>query len=827
MNLSTLLHPGQPLTDEEALQLVQHQDLPALMSIATELRNQEFNNLITYSRKVFVPLTQLCRDVCHYCTFAQSPKGMVSPYLSVEQVLDSVKKAQELGCKEALFTLGERPELRYRAAREALDEMGFDSTLAYLTHVAKTVTAETGVLPHINAGCMSREEMSQLREVSASMGLMLESSSPRLCEKGMPHHRSPDKEPTRRMETIRLAGELKVPFTTGILIGIGETRRERIESLLALRKLHHEYGHIQEIIIQNFRAKPATKMAKAPEPDLDELLWTIAVARLIFGAKMSIQAPPNLSPGVLPKIIDAGINDWGGVSPVTPDFVNPEAPWPHVEKLAAQTAIAGKFLQQRLTIYPAFALKEKVWLDKALHTQVLQMIDSEGYPRTDDWVPGMDVAPPDLLKTIGASVDYRVIAPQLREIIDQAIQGRELSEQQIVRLFQARGPELAFVCQQADALRSRTSGDEITYVINRNINYTNVCYFKCQFCAFSKGKQSENLRGKPYDLESSEIARRASEAWQRGASEVCMQGGIHPSYTGQTYLEILETIQSATPDMHIHAFSALEVWQGAKTLGLAHKTFLRQLKKAGLHSLPGTAAEVLDDEVRAILCPDKINTNQWLEVIEAAHEVGLKTTATIMFGHVDRPEHWARHLLRIREIQTRTGGFTEFVPLPFVPMISPIYLKGRSRKGPTFRESVLMHAVARITLNGQINNIQTSWVKMGEKGTAVALGAGANDLGGSLMNETITRAAGAEHGQEKGPFTMDSLIAGLGRIPRQRTTVYGEVSDERRRTALIAPQLTEVVNSRRQSEGQQGARQPLVRSCTPVTSVTSVSSVSV
>ena len=793
--MQTELHNALP-TEQQALQLAEMNDTAALMARAGQLRDQQFRNLVTYSRKVFIPLTQLCRDVCHYCTFAQTPKKVQAPYMTVDQVLASVKEAEAMGCKEALFTLGERPEDRYKAAREALAEMGFNSTLEYVAHVARVVMEETGVLPHINAGCMSAEELAMLRPVSASMGIMLESVSERLCEKGMPHYGSPDKDPARRLETIRLAGEARIPFTSGILIGIGENRRERIESLMALRELHQSYGHLQEIIVQNFRAKPGTKMAEAPEPDMEDLLWTIAVARIIFGAEMSIQAPPNLSPGVLPKLIDAGINDWGGVSPITPDFVNPEAPWPHVDKLARESALAGKFLQQRLTIYPEYALYGKKWLGPQLQTPVLQMIDGEGYARTDDWVPGQVAeAPEEMLQAIRAPVAGNTVTPELSRIVERAKRGQALNEQDVVRLFQARGPEVAYVCRQADQLRRQVNSDTVSYVVTRNINYTNVCYFKCQFCAFSKGKMSEDLRGRPYDLSHAEIKRRSLEAWERGGTEVCMQGGIHPDYTGDTYVEILEAIREITPEMHIHAFSPLEVWQGAKTLGVPLREYLKRLKDAGLGSLPGTAAEVLDDEVRAVLCHDKINTREWLEVIETAHEVGLKTTATIMFGHVDGPFNWARHLISIRDVQSRTGGFTEFVPLPFVPMESPIYLKGKSRKGPTFREALLMHAVARLVLHTQIDNIQSSWVKMGEVGIQACLDAGVNDLGGTLMNETITRSAGAGHGQEKGPEVLVGIIKRAGRQARQRNTVYGWVSPERYETSFSAAELEETENT--------------------------------
>jgi FO synthase len=780
---------------EQALSLAECHDSAGLLAVAAQLRDRGHGNLVTYSRKVFIPLTRLCRDVCHYCTFATTPKKVESPYLSVDEVLELCRQGAAMGCQEALLTLGEKPELRYRAAREALAEMGFATTLEYVAHVAQRILEETGLLPHINAGCMSDEEIAFLRPVSASMGIMLESAAQRLCEKGMPHYGSPDKVPAVRLETLERAGAAKVPFTTGILIGIGETRRERIESLLALREVHQRHGHLQEIIVQNFRAKPGTLMAGAPEPDLDELLWTLAVARILFGAEMSLQAPPNLSPGVLPQLLGAGINDWGGVSPLTPDHVNPEAPWPHLDQLARETASAGKFLEQRLTIYPAYALQADTWLDPALRAAVMRQQDAQGFARRDDWVPGEEKpVPPVEAELLAQPVNAFAVAADLRAIVERCERAEALDEADVTRLFSARGPEFRYLVDAADRLRRQRCGDSVSYVINRNINYTNVCYFKCQFCAFSKGKHNEALRGRPYDISATEIARRCREAWARGATEVCMQGGIHPDYTGQTYLDILATVRAATPGMHIHAFSPLEVWQGAATLGVSLEDFLRQLKAAGLDTLPGTAAEVLDDEVRAVLCPDKLNTAEWLEVMETAHRVGFRTTATIMYGHIEAPRHWARHLLAIRELQARSGGFTELVPLPFVHMEAPMFLRGRARRGPTFREAVLMHAVSRLVMHGHIDNIQTSWVKMGAAGVDVCLNAGANDLGGTLMNESITRAAGAAHGQEWAPAVMEQRISALGRRPRLRTTLYGDAPAERRSAADSGVELLAIEN---------------------------------
>jgi FO synthase len=635
-----------------------------------------------------------------------------------------------------------------------------------------------------------------LRRVSISQGIMLESAAARLCEPGGAHHGSPDKDPLMRLATIRMAGEQGIPFTTGILIGIGETRLERVEALLALRSLHERHGHLQEIIIQNFCPKPRTPMADVPPVPLDDHLWTIAIARLLFAPDMNIQAPPNLSVRSLRALVEAGINDWGGVSPVTPDHVNPEAPWPHVQVLERATNAAGKELVERLAIYPRYARSAHTWVDASLQTTLVQRVDADGWPRTDDWSPGMNTALPGAAARRAPAIALDTLAP----IMEKACAGRTLDESEIVRLFQSRGEEFTAVCSAADMLRREASGDVISYVVTRNINYTNVCYFKCQFCAFSKGKLSENLRGKPYTLTLEEIARRAIEAWDRGATEVCMQGGIEPSFTGHTYVEICEAVRQAAPGIHIHAFSPLEVHQGAATIGMPVGDFLSLLKSVGLGTLPGTAAEILDDEVRAVLCPDKIGTGRWLDVMRTAHGLGLQTTSTIMYGHVDRYEHWARHLLRIRELQADTGGFTEFVPLPFVHMEAPIYLKGRARRGPTYREAVLMHAVARLALHPLFTNIQTSWVKMGPEGVKACLRAGANDLGGTLMDETITRSAGAVHGQEMTPAMMEATIRAIGRTPRQRTTTYGIVPEERYRASFAsrpASPATQVFRLRR------------------------------
>ena len=784
------------LSREQALSLADVDNTAALADIACKMRDYSHRNIITFSKKVFVPLTHLCRDVCHYCTFAKTPRRIASPYLAAEDVLRLCHEGAAQGCQEALFTLGEKPELRYKAARVALTEMGYDSTLDYVAHIAERVLKETGMLPHINAGNMTTEEILDLRKVSASMGIMLESASSRLCEKGMPHYGSPDKIPEVRLKTIDIAGQHAVPFTTGILIGIGETRLERIESLLAIKEIHNRHGHIQEIIVQNFRAKPDTKMSSAPEPDLNELLWTIAVARLIFGPEMNIQAPPNLSPGVLPQLVNAGINDWGGVSPLTPDHVNPEAPWPHLDNLARETEAAGKFLEQRLTIYPAYAMNYQQWLDAGTVAPVLRLADASGFAKRDAWTPGERADIPQLERDLILHTrNHKNTSSMIKALVTKNAQGTLLSKEEIAFLFESRGADFSYLTQAANELRQQRNGDTVSYVVNRNINYTNVCYFKCQFCAFSKGKLSENLRGRPYDISAEEIARRCQEAWGRGATEVCMQGGIHPDYTGQTYLDIVATVKTAVPEMHIHAFSPLEVWQGAATLGISLDEFLTQLKTAGLSTLPGTAAEILHDDIRKLICPDKLNTAQWLEVMTTAHKVGFNTTATVMYGHVESPVHWASHLVAIRDLQIQTRGFTEFVPLPYVHMEAPMYLKGKSRAGPSFRESILMHTIARIVFNDLIDNIQTSWVKMGQQGVLACLNAGANDIGGTLMNESITRAAGADHGQEWSPVGMESALKQMDRNPRMRTTAYEDAPVSRKKIAFDPPVLEQIENT--------------------------------
>jgi FO synthase len=751
--------------------------LGELQAEARRRRAESHGTRITFSPKVFIPLTMLCRDRCGYCTFAKAPARLESPYLPLDEVLAIARAGREAGCHEALFTLGEGPEDRYPAARAWLNEHGFTSTVDYLTQACRLVVEETGLLPHANAGALDAAELTALRQVSASQGMMIESVNPDLAA----HRSAPDKTPERRLATLEAAGVAAIPFTTGLLVGIGESRADRLATLAAIAASHARHGHVQEVIVQNFLPKPGTSMHSAPPCPTDEFLWTIAVARLVLPTSIHLQAPPNLSDDLGP-LLDSGIDDWGGVSPVTADHVNPERAWPALEILRAATEAAGYTLAPRLTLYPEFANDPEQWLAEPMRFPVLDAADAEGLGRDHPWCSGGELPPPQLLPTPGAprtaSLPLATV-PTAGSAVDDVLAGvalgQEVGEDEIVTLFSARGPEVRAVAAVADSMRRDIVGDQVTFVANRNINYTNVCTFKCRFCAFSKGPLSLNLRGKPYLLELSDITERVAEAEERGATEVCLQGGIHPNFDGDYYLEVIKAVREASATIHIHGFTALEVTEGARRSEVSLAEYLTLLRDAGLKTLPGTAAEILDDEVRKILCPDKINTEEWLYAHRTAHSVGLRSNVTIMFGAVEHPRSWARHMVRTRALQHETGGFTEFVPLPFVHMATPIYLQKRSRRGPTFRETLLMHAVGRIAYRGAIDNIQVSWVKMGAEGVRQLLGAGVNDLGGTLMDENISRAAGASHGQMMDVDSFRELLEPLGRELVQRTTLYGRV----------------------------------------------------
>lgn len=776
--LLALARGGTRLSDEQLRTLAAHTAPQALFDCARALTVAGHGRLVGHSRKVFIPVTRLCRNVCGYCTFAASPKAVPAPFLSPEEVLEIARAGAAAGCREALFTLGEKPELRYGAAREALEAQGYASTVAYVAALAERVFRETGLLPHINAGNLDAAEFSLLRPHAVSMGIMLETTAERLGMRGQPHWNCPDKRPEARLATLDAAGEAGVAMTSGLLIGIGETPSERVDALLALRATHERHGHIQEVIVQNFRAKARTRMAAAPEPTVAEHAWTIAMARIVFGPSMSIQAPPNLRTGELPALIGAGVNDWGGISPVTIDHVNPEAAWPELERLDAETRRCDRLLVERLALTPAFANQAARWTAGDVLRAVLRSTDANGWVREDDWLAGAAMSPTASIRGLAGSASQAQPSAEVAAILNRARDGQTLDEGSIARLFLARDNDFAAIVHAADTMRSALVGDAVTYVRNCNINYTNICKHRCGFCAFAKSRSASSLRGPAYRLDADAVVERAQEAWARGAREVCMQGGIHPHYDGNTYLELTHAVKSALPGMHIHAFSPLEILHGARSLHLSVDAYLGRLREAGLGSLPGTAAEILDDEVRALICVDKLDTAEWLDVMRVAHHSGIRTTATIMFGHVDTPVHWARHLLHLRALQAETGGFTEFVPLPFVHMESPLWHKGHARSGPSLREAVLMHAVPRLVFGTLLPNIQTSWVKMGREGAALCLRAGANDLGGTLMYESITRAAGGANGQLMNDDDLRSIATAAGRPLRRRTTIYRFADDE-------------------------------------------------
>ncbi|HUC21421.1 MAG TPA: bifunctional FO biosynthesis protein CofGH [Streptosporangiaceae bacterium] len=831
---------GKTLDPAEAAVLLQARgdDLTALLGYAARVRDSGLaaagrSGVITYSRKVFIPLTRLCRDRCAYCTFVTVPGRLHAPFLTPDEVLQIARDGAALGCKEALFTLGDRPEARWKQAREWLEAAGYDDTLSYLRAMAIRVLEETGLLPHLNPGVLSWQDFQRLKPVAPSMGMMLETTSERLfTQRGGPHFGSPDKDPAVRLRVLQDAGRSSVPFTTGILIGIGETLAERADSIFAIRQVTREYGGIQEVIVQNFRAKPDTKMRGTPDADLADLAATIAVARLVLGPTARIQAPPNLIGEEYQLILSAGIDDWGGVSPLTPDHVNPERPWPHIDDLAARTAADGFELAERLTIYPPYI--REPWLDPRLARHVAALVDpatglaaAGAQPRGLPWQEpdggwGESSGRTDLFTTIdttGRTTDRRddfaevygdwtevaaridpaaaapsptapsSAAPKRRgqaEVL-AALRSAErdpagITDDQALALLAADGPELDALAALADELRRQTASDDVTYVVTRNINFTNVCYTGCRFCAFAQRRTDADA----YTLSLEQIGDRAAEAWEAGATEVCMQGGIHPDLPGTAYFEIAAEVKRRCPDVHVHAFSPMEVMNGASRTGLPVREWLLRAREAGVDSLPGTAAEILDDDVRWVLTKGKLPAAAWIDVMTTAHQLGIRTTATMMYGHVDTPRHWVGHLRVVRRIQEQTGGFTEFVLLPFVHASSPIYLAGMARPGPTRRENRAVHAVSRLMLHGAIDNIQCSWVKLGADVCQDVLRGGVNDLGGTLMEETISRMAGSENGSYKTISQLAELVAPTGRSLRQRTTLYGTPSEERMAAAAAS-----------------------------------------
>jgi FO synthase len=828
---------GKPLDPAEATAALHARgaDLRALLGYASRTRDAGLEaagrpGVITYSKKVFIPLTRLCRDRCGYCTFATVPGRLDSPFLSPGEVLDIASGGAALGCKEALFTLGDRPEARWKQAKQWLDAHGYDDTLSYVRAMAVRVLEETGLLPHLNAGVLSWQDFQRLKPVAPSMGMMLETTSERLfTTKGAPHFGSPDKDPKVRVRVLEDAGRSNVPFTTGILIGIGETIAERADSIFAIRKVAREYNGIQEVIVQNFRAKPDTKMRDTPDAELEDLAATIAVTRLVLGPKARIQAPPNLVGDQYQLILDAGIDDWGGVSPLTPDHVNPERPWPEIDELARHTANGGFTLRERLTIYPPYI--REPWLDPRIARHVAALAEPRTGLANEAALPqGISWQEPDggwgdasgrtdlyvTIDTAGRTHDRRddfaevygdwdslseraaaaqagqadspvgshapIAAPAVTRPGDAAAALRQaerdpaaLTDDQAIALLGADGDDLDALAAIADGLRREVNGDDVTFVVTRNINFTNVCYTGCRFCAFAQRRTDADA----YTLSLDQVGERAEEAWAAGATEVCMQGGIHPDLPGTAYFDIAAEVKRRCPDLHVHAFSPMEVMNGVSRTGLPLREWLTRAREAGVGSLPGTAAEILDDDVRWVLTKGKLPAADWVQVITTAHELGIPTSATMMYGHVDTPAHWVGHLRVIRGIQERTGGFTEFVLLPFVHTSAPIYLAGLARPGVTRRENRAIHAVSRLMLHGAIDSIQCSWVKLGDELCRDVLRGGVNDLGGTLMEETISRMAGADNGSFKTISDLRAIVDPAGRPLRQRTTVYGEPAPDR------------------------------------------------
>lgn len=845
---------GRSLTEAEVASLfsAEAKNLDRLLAVASRVRDAapwyqpggygltaDGKKRVTYSRKVFIPLTHLCRDTCGYCTFAMPPKKEMPAYLSVDEVVAIARDGQRHGCTEALFTLGDRPELRYPAAREWLEARGYDTTLEYLRACAIAVIEETGLLPHLNPGVMSWAELATLKQVSPSMGIMLESVSPRLLERGEAHFGAPDKDPAVRLDTIENAGRLSIPFTSGMLIGIGETLIERAQTVFALRDAHRRYGHLQEVIIQNFRAKPDTAMRHAPEPTLDELLAAIATARIVLGPTVHLQAPPNLSGAAYPRLLAAGIDDWGGVSPVTPDHVNPEAPWPQLDALERASADAGFVLSQRLCVYPEFALTPDPWLAGRMRSVVASVMDTNGLALAEVKPSGQPWQDPvvragtvsDAIEAVisgneanGSAADGRnarsatkdddvhravfgdvhviaegvlaanaprseapartAIRRDVAHVLAKAQAGTVLDDTEALLLFDTTGVELDALTRAADEVREAAVGDVVTYVVNRNLNFTNVCYTGCRFCAFAQRRDDPDA----YTLSLEQIADRVAEAWSIGATEVCMQGGIHPDLPGDYYFDVLDVVRERVPDMHIHAFSPMEVVNGASRLGISVREWLTEAKRRGLGSIPGTAAEILDDEIRWVLTKGKLPAAQWIDVVTTAHDVGLPSSSTMMYGHVDEPRHWVAHIKLLRRLQEQTGGFTEFVPLPFVHQLAPIYLAGIARPGSTVEEDRRVHAVARLLLQGAIDHVQVSWVKLGLQQGAQMLQGGCDDLGGTLMEETISRMAGSTHGVRQSVEELEAAARSVGRVPRQRTTTYQLIGEgaPTNRQSLIA-----------------------------------------
>lgn len=749
-------------------------DLDALLDAAGRVRDAGLAargraGVVTYSRKVFVPVTHLCRDRCHYCVFVDTPGGLarrgIAPYMEADEVVALAAQGAALGCREALFTLGDRPEDRWPAAREWLDARGYASTVEYLHHLGTRVLAETGLLPHMNPGVMTWGELQRLRPVSPSMGMMLETTSRDLwAVRGNVHYGSPDKDPAVRLRVLADAGRSRVPFSTGLLLGIGETYADRVQTVLAIRDVHARFGHVQETIVQNFRAKPRTAMQGAPDLGTQEYVAAVAVTRLLLGPDAVVQAPPNLTDaGELALLLRAGVDDWGGVSPLTPDHVNPERPWPHLDDLARLTAASGFTLRQRLTVHAPYVHDRERWLDPALHAHVAAHADPAGLADEQAPVRGLPWRPVVLAGTAADGTGTggpAVLVDDVRRALARAEDDPAgLTDAQYATLLGADGADLEALTVLADAVRADVVGAELTYVVNRNLDAT-----------LWRGDGDE----RPDALGPAEVAALVDEAWSLGATEICAQGAVPASAGPEGYLDLARAVKAARPGVHLHAFRPAEVDDGARRTGTTRAAYAAALRDAGVDTVPGTGARILDDTLRAVLSDgQEVSVADWLDLVAAAHRAGLRSTSTLVYGHLEGPEHVVRHLRLLAALQDATGGFTELIPMPFVPGDAPPHVARLTRGGPSPRETRAVHAVARLALHGRVDHVQAAWPKLGVDGALAVLAGGADDLGGVLLDGTLRPDAGPEQGLQLTEADVARVAATLGRRVRRRSTTYG------------------------------------------------------
>ncbi|WP_409047584.1 7,8-didemethyl-8-hydroxy-5-deazariboflavin synthase CofG [Microbacterium sp. HA-8] len=745
--------------DAEALLTAAGDEFDALLDAAAAVRDEGLRRagrpgVLTYSRKVFLPVTTLCRDRCHYCVFVDTPGQLLRAhkplYMSAEQVLTVARRGAALGCKEALFTLGDRPEQRWPEARTWLDAHGYASTLDYVAAMARLVRRETGLLPHLNPGVMTLDELRALRPTAPSMGMMLETTSRRLFEEpGQVHFGSPDKDPDVRLRVIDDAGTARVPFTTGILVGIGETLRDRAESLIAIRDAHERHGHVQEVIVQNFRAKPRTAMQGAPDADLREYAAAIAVARLVLGPDMRIQVPPNLSdPAEFELLVRAGADDWGGVSPLTADHVNPERPWPHLDDLTARTADLGFVLRERLTAHPEYIRDAALWLDPEIIPATLALADPDSGLAAED-------APASTATRRAPRAGRGDPASRTADLVSRAADDpAALDDAEWVALLEATGTALDALAETADQLRRFTAGEAVSIVDNRNV---------------SSSAYRARPAGEPDTFDLRDLTGIVRDARDLGVSELCVQGLVDPREAPDAALEIARTIRDAGPGIHLHAFRPADIDDLARRTGMGLDDALAAMREAGVHTVPGTGVKILSERVRPLVAPDDLATPRWVEVITAAHRAGFRSTSVLFYGHVETAAERVAHLRRLMAIQTETGGFTEIVPIP-LPGHGVALVPGR----PAIDEHRAMFAVARLMLSGTIPHVQVPWPRLDDNTVQTLLRSGADDLGGTLRDGRVLPRVGVEYGREMTLERAARISGGLFRPLRVRTTDYRE-----------------------------------------------------